>query len=154
MEDRNEIRKSYRTAAWVGFSVITSLLIILATEELMRSKFHPFYGFIQPLVDTTLLRYVFFGAAILDIFCIRMIQSRLLKKSSEDNAQVVLAKLSRASIVTVCLSEIPAILGFLLFFLRGLNKDFYALLIVSLFLVFMYFPRLGSWEDWIARNSR
>ena len=152
MEDRNQIRNSYRTAVWIGVSVISSLLIILVMEELMRFKLHPFRGFVPPH-DVTSLRYILYGAAVLEVLLIRLIQGLLLKKSSGDNARAVLEKLFRASIATVCLSEVPAVLGFVLFLLHGLNKDFYALLIVSLFLVFMYFPRLGSWEDWIARNA-
>jgi hypothetical protein len=37
----------------------------------------------------------------------------------------------------------------MLFLVRGLNRDFYALIFVSLILIFMYFPRLASWNEWL-----
>jgi hypothetical protein len=52
----------------------------------------------------------------------------------------------------LALAEI-AVLGFVLFLLTGLSRDFYPLLFVSLFLAFMYFPRLRVWQDLAGQSS-
>ncbi|MCX6565278.1 MAG: hypothetical protein NTW38_02455, partial [Candidatus Aminicenantes bacterium] len=51
------------------------------------------------------------------------------------------------ALIDLVLAEIPAILGLVLFLIAGYNWDFYILLFVSLFLLFMYLPRLKNWED-------
>jgi len=58
-----------------------------------------------------------------------------------------LSRLFDLTVLTLCLAEIPALLGLILFLIAGYNRDFYILLFVSLFLLFMYLPRLKNWED-------
>ncbi len=152
MENSEETRRLHRTASLIGVAVGASLLMYLIIAEFLRNYFKPFHGFAS-LPNLQTLRYVFYALAVGEVLSIRILQSLLLKRSQGDNARTVLFKLFRTSIVTVCLSEVPGFLGLALFLLGGLNKDLYALLAVSMVLVFMYFPRLRSWEDWIARNS-
>jgi F0F1-type ATP synthase membrane subunit c/vacuolar-type H+-ATPase subunit K len=152
MENREELKRSYKTASMIGVAMIASLFIYLIVVEALRALLKPFRGF-APLPEMSTLRYVFYGLAVLEVLVIRLVQSLLLKRALGDTAKIAGEKLFRASILTVCLSEVPAILGLVLFLTGGLNKDFYALLAVSLVLVFMYFPRLASWQDWITRNT-
>jgi uncharacterized membrane protein YbhN (UPF0104 family) len=44
-------------------------------------------------------------------------------------------------------------LGLVLFFLSGRAQDFYVLLIVSVILFVMYFPRYVNWEEWIKSRT-
>lgn len=151
MENREDLKRTLKTASMIGLTVIASLLIYLVIVEVLRSQLKPFRGF-APLPGTSTFRYVCYGLAVLEVLIIRFAQSLLLKRAPGDTVKVTVQKLFRASILTVCLSEVPAILGLVLFLIAGLNKDFYALLAVSLVLVFMYFPRLSSWEAWIERT--
>ena len=152
MENREELKRSYKTASMIGVAMIASLFIYLIVVEVLRAQLKPFRGF-APLPEMSAFRYVLYGLAVLEVLVIRIAQSLLLKRASGDTVKITAQKLFRASILTVCLSEIPAILGLVLFLIGGLNKDFYALLAVSLVLIFMYFPRLRSWEEWIGKNT-
>jgi hypothetical protein len=136
----------------IGITIIASLFVYLIIVEVLRAQLRPFRGF-APLPEMSTVRYVFYGLAVLEVIVIRLVQSLLLKRTPGDTVRITVQKLFRASILTVCLSEVPAILGLVLFLIGGLNKDFYALLAVSLVLVFMYFPRLSSWESWVVRNT-
>ncbi len=151
-ESREELRRTHRTSALIGFGIIAFLLVLLIAEEIIRARLKPFFG-MAAIPEMSLLRYLFYGLAVLEVVIIRVLQSLLLKRSRGDTFKITLQKLFRASLVTVCLSEVPGVLGFLLFLLGGFNRDFYALLVVSLVLVFMYFPRQRSWQDWIERNA-
>jgi hypothetical protein len=152
MENQEELKRSYKTASMIGITIIVSLFVYLIVVEFLRIQFKPFRGF-APLPEISTIRYVFFGLAVLEVLIIRLLQSLLLKRKPGDTVKIAVQKLFRTSILTVCLSEVSAILGVVLFLVGGMNKDFYALFAVSLVLVFMYFPRLASWQDWIARNT-
>jgi hypothetical protein len=152
MENREELKRSYKTASMIGVTIIASLFVYLIVVEVLRTQLKPFRGF-APLSEMSTFRYIFYGLAVLEVLVIRLVQSLLLKRAPGDTVKIAVQKLFRASILTVCLSEVPAILGLVLFLIGGLNKDFYALLAVSLVLVFMYFPRLSSWEGWVAKNT-
>jgi len=52
----------------------------------------------------------------------------------------------------VIMSELPALLGLFLFLLAGLNRDFYVLLIISVAVLFIFFPRRRAWEEWLASH--
>ena len=152
MENRDELKRSYKTASMIGVTIIASLFVYLIVVEVLRMQLKPFRGF-APIPEMTTFRYIFYGLAVLEVLVIRLVQSLLLKHAPGDTVKITVQKLFRATILTVCLSEVPAILGLVLFLIGGLNKDFYALLAVSLVLVFMYFPRLANWEGWVARNT-
>lgn len=153
MEDiREELRRSHRTASLVGIVLIASLFIYLVVVEIIRATMGPFRGLV-PVPGLATLRYVFYGLAVIEVLATRLVQGALLRRAPGDDARVTVLKLARTTIVTLCLSEVPALLGLVLFLLGGLNKDFYALLAVSLVLAFMYFPRLRSWEDWVERKA-
>jgi hypothetical protein len=149
MDIRDEIRSSLRTISLVGVSTIVSLLIYLAIAEFIRARFRPFQGF-AAVGNVQQLRYVFFGAAIVTVILIRVIRQMLLKVHARGDIQGGLRRLQRASLVTIVLSEVPAVLGLVLFLVAGRNIDFYLLLLVSMVLLFMYFPRRSAWEDWLA----
>jgi|WetSurMetagenome_2_1015567.scaffolds.fasta_scaffold547717_2 hypothetical protein len=152
MEDSmEEMRRIHRTSAIIGIGVVVFLFILLVAEEIIRARLKPFLG-LAAIPDLGRLRYLFYGLAVLEVVLIRVLQGLLLRRSPGDTFKTTLQKLFRTALVTVCLSEVPGVLGFLLFVLGGFNRDFYALLGVSVILVFMYFPRLRSWRDWIERT--
>jgi hypothetical protein len=149
MDNHDELRTHLKSVSLIATSIIVSLLVYLGVEEFMRARFRPFHGFIA-VSDLQLLRYVFFGLAVVAVILIRGLRQALLKKSAGEDKKTALHRLQRASLVTIVLAEVPAILGLVLFFVGGLNVDFYFLLFASLLLVFMYFPRRSGWEEWLA----
>lgn len=147
-----ELKSAHRAASFIGIAIIASLFVFLVVVEVLRAAMGPFRGFVS-LPGIATLRYVFYGLAVIEVLATRMLQGLLLRRAPGDDARATVLKLARTAVVTLSLSEVPALLGLVLFLLGGLNKDFYALLAVSLVLAFMYFPRLGSWEDWVERKA-
>jgi len=148
MDPQEDIRRAHRAVLAVAITILSSLLIFLALGEVIRARFRPFVGFLAG-GDAQTLRYIAYGAAVVVVVLIRFLRQALLRRSPEDSRLTLLHRLSRASLVTLVLGEVPALLGLVLFLLRGLNRDFYALLFVSLILIFMYFPRLATWNEWL-----
>ncbi len=149
MDMQDELRRRSKTLTLVGVTIVSSLLLYLGLAEFIRYRFRPFHGF-SDVQDPQRLRYVFFALAVLSIVLIRVLRPALLRKAAGEDLKTVLHRLERASLVTLVLAEIPALLGLGLFLLRGFNVDFYILLFASLFLVFLYFPRRANWQAWLS----
>ena len=150
MDSRDEFGDARKTVSLIGISIIVSLFIYLALAEIIRTQLRPFRGF-GAFSNVQSIRYAFFVGAIVAVIAVRLLRQRLLKRSPQDTDSTVLRKLQRTTIITLALSEIPGLLGLILFLLCGLNVDFYLLLLVSLVLVFMYFPRRDQWGDWLKK---
>ena len=151
-----DFRRAFRTATIIGIGMIVSLALYLALVEFVRTRFRPFLGFLSatlPEGTRPILRYAFFGGAVVCVLILRFFHGRMLRSAAAaDDPGAALAVLSRTNAVILALSETPALLGLVLFFLAGYNRDFYILLFVSLFLFFMYFPRLKSWDDTLQKH--
>ncbi len=147
MFDRG-MEKRFRSAVAVGSSLFLSLAVLLAAEELIRSKLRPFFGFAGPGSGRT-VRYVLFGAAAMAVLAIMRIRRTAFRTRHEDDPAGSPSGLARTSLLVMALAVIPALLGFTLFLLFGLNIDFYILMFVSIFLVFMFFPRRSVWADMV-----
>ena len=141
-----DFRKAFRMTIFIFSSVIANLFILAIVAEIIRARFKPFAGFV-PTRNPAVLRYVFYAAGVIIIIVLRILQKPLIGKIAGKPAQDVLRRLSRASITTAAFCEGPGLLGFVLFLLTGLHRDLIVLLIVSLFLSFMYFPRKRAWEE-------
>jgi len=146
-----ELRKSFRQAAIIAGALTASLLVYLGIFEVLKSTFKPFRGFIRSS-DSQTLRYIIYGSAVVIIILIRLLSRTLLKGPPGETSSMFVQRLVRTSIVVSSLGEIPAILGFVFFLLTGSSRDFYFLLVVSLFLEFMYFPRYRVWEDTVRER--
>jgi hypothetical protein len=130
----------------VQAAVVASLFIYVLVFEVLRSRVQTLprpVGGINPQV----LRYVFYGLGILAVILTRILNRVLLKDRPGELLPVFLHMLSRAAVITSVLSVAPAVLGFVLALLTGGSRDFYYLSFVSLFLVFIYFPRRRVWEE-------
>jgi len=148
MEDLSGLRKAYRTSSLVGAAVIASLFLYAVVVEVGRAWLKPFLGFAR-VENALVLRYAFYAAAIVIVISSRILNSLILRKSRQDDPKAIIRKLSLAAIVSMALGEGPAVMGLALFLLGGFSRDFYMLLIVSLFLEFRYFPRLRNWENYL-----
>jgi hypothetical protein len=155
MEAREVIKKTHRIAALVGLAVFGALVFYLVLVELIRTKMAPFYGLyhLKDLKTLNQLRYFFYGLSAVSLILARIIQGLLLRKKSGENASDLLNRLYRTSLITVIMSELPALFGLILFLIGGLNRDFYVLLVISVVALFIFFPRRRSWEEWILDQS-
>lgn len=145
MEEHRDLRKIYTLSAIISGSIVASLFFYALILEIIKKQLEPFRGIIG-LRDSLLIRYLLYGSAILLVIAVRILQRRLLEERPGEDSQVFLRRLSRIAIVTAALCEVPAILGFVYFLFTGTARDFYILFFVSLFLEFMFYPRLKTWE--------
>lgn len=97
------------------------------------------------------VRIVLFMASAVSVLASRLINGRLLegaRKAAGDRARLGL--LNRAALVSLALSMVPAVIGFVLYLVAGQVRDFYLLAFASLLLLFFYFPRPATWESILA----
>lgn len=95
---------------------------------------------------------LFYALSIIHVFLLRIVRGLLFKKLPINNRQMLISKLEQASIISVVLSEGPALYGLVFFFLSGMSRDFYLLLLVSGIILFMYFPRFKNWQYWLKQT--
>jgi hypothetical protein len=152
MDYDSDLKRVFRTTVIISWALVASLLIYALMVELIRLELKPFPGLVVSGISRQTLRYLGFGAAVGAVILVRLARHALLKVKPGEDLRFITSRLSRAAVITSSLGELPAIFGFVLFLLTGLSRDFYALLFVSLFLEFMYFPRLTAWQD-LARQS-
>ena len=148
MDPREELRTHLRPAAMVGAAIVASLVLYLGLVEILRAVLKPFHG-LAPSAGIQPLRLAAFGTAALIILAILILRPRLFRRDVREDAPAALRRLQRASLLTLVLGEIPAVLGLGLFLVGGNAADFYKLLFASLALTFINFPRRAAWEEWM-----
>lgn len=151
MNELETLKRSHRTAAIAAWGFFSMLVVYVVLTEVIRVSFDPFLG-VGERFDYIKYRYLFYILSAASIIIIRFLRGVLLRKNRTEDIQRKAVKLLRTSIITSALSELPALFGFVLFILSGLSRDFYILLFVSLFLMFMFFPRYSQWRAWAEEN--
>lgn len=151
-KNHDDLKKVYQISVVVGIAIIASLFVYAIVVLLLKSQ-SVTAGRLATIQDVRGLRYVFYALSVGIVIILRVLRGLLLRRQSSDTRQTLIGKLQRTSILSMALSEGPAIFGLLLFFLGGMERDFYILLFVSLVLVFMYFPRLKNWEEWLESGG-
>jgi hypothetical protein len=149
MDIQDELRRHLKTVSLVGWTIFASLLIYLAMAMFINVRFRPFQGF-AAVANLRRLSYILVALAIVAIVLLRLVRQILLKKVPGEDPKTALHRLERVTLLTLVLAEVPGILGLIGFLLAGLNLGFYVLLVVSVVLVFMYFPRRSGWEEWLS----
>ncbi|MHC1743435.1 MAG: hypothetical protein AB9873_10445 [Syntrophobacteraceae bacterium] len=148
MESTIDLKKEIRTATVVAWAMAASILGYLGVAELIRMQNHPFTGFAPQTMPP---KDVFFAGALLAFVAIRLARNALLKGAGAD-PESRLKRLRTATIVSLVMTEIPAILGLVLFLATGITEEFYLMVALSLVAVALYFPKLNHWEVWMRRR--
>ncbi|MBN2198513.1 MAG: hypothetical protein JW747_01550 [Candidatus Aminicenantes bacterium] len=149
--DRGGLAARHRVAAIVAAAALAALLMTLLAVEWVFAGLRGTAVFFRP-EGTVALRYGFYGAAVAAVVLLRVLRGVILRKRPGEDETALGRKLFLASLLTTTLSEVPAVLGLVLFFAAGLKRDFFILTAVSLVLMFMFFPRLGQWREWLGRS--
>ena len=155
MDSREIIKRTHRLSALIGYAVFVALLIYLILEELLKAKLAPFHGLYGVQTEQTIknYRYIFYGLSVASVILARLFQALLLRKKSGDTPLDLLNKLHRTYLILVIISEFPAMFGLILFLFWGLVQDFYILLGISVVLLFIFFPRRQTWEQWLLEKT-
>jgi hypothetical protein len=148
MDPREEIRAHVKPATLVGTAILACLVVYLGLVEALRSILKPFRGFAL-LADAQPLRLAAFGLGALVVLFLLLFRNRLFGRHPQEDVPAAVRRLQRASIVVLVLGEVPAVLGLALFLITGNAADFRTLLVVSLILTFIGFPRTATWEEWL-----
>jgi hypothetical protein len=151
MDNFKDLRDSYKTAMIFAWGVVAALAVYVAVVEWLQHRGQVFSG-LGDLSKYNQIRYLFYILSAVVVIGIRVLRGVLLKKKYSDDPAALPAKFLRGSIITFLLCEIPALFGLVLFLLSGTSRDFYILLFISLFLMFMYFPRFSQWKAWFEGN--
>lgn len=157
----DELKKAYRLATIIGIAMIASLFVYAAVVEIIKMNYESFKGF-APFPGIEILRYIFFGIAILEFFLIRYVKNLILsgrsaveglprqKRPFSPNVQ----RLFTTAIVTYAFCESVVIYGLVLFLIAGSSLDFYLFMVLSLFFYAIYFPRYNQWEEYISQANK
>jgi hypothetical protein len=145
VDPTSDLKKIFRAILVANGALIAGLFLYAFIVVVVRSQWQAFRG-LSPAAPVQTLRYVFYGLGIVSVVGIRTIGRALFKPRGEETPLLFAQRLSRSSLLTAAVAEVPALLGFVFFFLTGSGRDFFYLFFVSLFLEFMYFPRRKTWE--------
>jgi hypothetical protein len=152
MENIQDLKKPFRSALAVALAMLVSLVVYIVVALLLKAS-RPYHRPILRPETANLVRLGFYGLAILQVIIIRVIRGLFFQKSPGLSTASLGRRLMLVSIFTSVFSEVPALLGFILFLLAGLTRDLYVLVFVALVLMFMFFPRFRYWEEWAAEQQ-
>ena len=152
MEYTQDLKKAHRTSATVYVAFMLSLVVYLIVFLILKARIPEFQGMMEKF-EFPWLRYAFYALGLVQIFVIKFIRETATRSITTVDSKVLINHLQRVSIISAALCEVPAILGFVLFFLSGNTADFYVLLIMSFVLFVLYFPRYTNWEDWTKAKT-
>lgn len=143
-KSKSDIKNVHLTSVYLHLAVMTSLLLYIAVVELLGERIGPTSVGTDNL---STLRYVFYGITVVVIFTIRRMNSLFKFGAKTGKREKNVPKLLKLSFGISLLCEIPALLGFIYFLLKGIKRDFYYLTILSGIILFLNFPRYSRWES-------
>ena len=146
MNSTPDLEKTYRTNKIIGYALAGALLLYAVIVEIFRFKE------VNPnLLNSAVLeklRFIFVFLSFAAYFIINFVNQKVLVKKTADTPEKLLQKLTLANIISLALCELPALFGFILFLCSGNPRDFYLLLIFSVLLLYVFFPRYSFWSNW------
>ncbi len=148
MESTVDLKKEIRPVTAVAWAMIVSILMYLGIAELIRYQNHPFTGFAPQSMPP---KDVFLAGALVAFIGIRLVRNAILKGAGSDT-ESRLSRLRTATIVSLVMTEIPAVMGLVLFLATGITEEFYVMVALSLVAAALYFPKLNHWEVWMRRR--
>jgi len=147
IERSQSLSRMYRLALYVALAVLVALPVYVLIVEILKGRGIRL-GPGLPAATAHALRLGLYGVAVAAVLLLRLLRGMIIRKKPDESPDRLAQKLLQASILTSALSEVPAVLGLVLYLAVGFYRDFYILLIVSLFLMFMFFPRYRDWTSW------
>ena len=152
MEQPDDLKKVFKNTVIVCAALMATLPVYFLVVEIIKANQKPFLGYVD-VVNTVTLRYFFYALAVIQVIIIRVLRGFLLRKPPSASAKTLIRRLYTTSILIFALCEVPVLFGLVLFLMSGFYKDFYVLLFVSSFLMFMFFPKYNNWADWVKGNN-
>jgi protein-S-isoprenylcysteine O-methyltransferase Ste14 len=148
VEPGADVKNAVRVAAIVAAAIGASLFMYAGGVEAVLSQ-GGIPGLPLSFPGMELFRYVIFGLSLATAAATLLLPRFMLRGNPEDSPSARLDRLKTATFISLVMAEAPSLYGLVLFLVGGWRTDFYALTILSLFLVAMRFPRLGAWEEYL-----
>ncbi|MGQ9921991.1 MAG: hypothetical protein ACUVRZ_11785 [Desulfobacca sp.] len=142
----NSLPRVLRGQQCLAAVLAASLLLFAGSVEVLSQRDLPVWPGLGRWLDN--LRFVLVFLAFAVYFVMRCGQQKILIKKPADSRETLLAKLRAASRLSLFLAAIPAVCGLVLFLVSGNRRDFYPLLVISLILLYVSFPRYAIWTVW------
>ena len=142
--DTDAIRRAY--LGWVRRSTAAGfvLVLLIAAEQIaVRADFWGAPG------GGESLRYLFWAAAVAGVFLGRGFKQRGPRGESADT----IAGCVSLSWTLVGLTQLPAMVGFVLSLMTRSSLDFFTMLLVSLGAYVALFPRYDDWVRWTSPTT-
>lgn len=142
----DSLAKVFRIQQIIAVALAATLLVYAIIVEVLLRQGLIVWAAPGTWLDS--LRFVFVFLAFADYFVMRYGQQKILVKKPTDSRETLIAKLQVASLLSLILAELPAVFGLVLFLASGNRRDFYPLMIISLILLYVSFPRYAIWTVW------
>lgn len=152
MDTDNDLQRGFKQTVNLCWGMIAALMLCPLAVEIIRLADRSFAGY-EAALASRVKDYVY-GLAIVLPLGIRNLRKAIWKRSPTTNLEALVRKLRRVTTATVLVAAMPALLGFGLFLLGGLYKEFYVALGYSCLVIFIYFPRYLHWQTWAKSTSR
>ncbi len=144
----HRIEIAHRQTAIISAAIGGSLVVYAAMIEVLRRVLPP-----PELFESfDMLRIVLFAVSGVLVFTSTVLKGTLLRNPPA-SADLRIARLRTAGIITAAFAEVPVIFGLVLFIIGRLSSDFYILLVVSLYMLVRHFPRREQWENYVRRRG-
>lgn len=140
------LAKVFQTNRIIAYGMAASLLVYAVVVEILKRQGVTLNAIPPHLGDN--LRFAFVFVSFAAYFLIKFARNKLLVKTPADTQETLLGRLTLVNIISLALSELPALLGLILFLGSGDAKDFYLLGIISLLLFYVFFPQYNFWVYW------
>lgn len=137
-------------AVLITLAMLSSLVVYATIVEILRSS----AAAVRGVENLGVIRVIFFVLGAVHFLTARIFREVMLRKKPGESIEKLLSRLTRASIFTSALCEVPAVLGLVLFIIGGQRGDFYMLGLMSLVMFAVYFPRMSQWNDWLGSAKR
>lgn len=153
-EIQEQVKQAFQRIQIITMAIGGTVMVYAIVGGVLALLWAPFEG-MMPLDNPWLLRITLAIVALSLGWLIPMVrgQMRQLPPGSNPTPPDLIQRLSSAGIVTLMLSEVPAILGLVLFLLNGSPFDLVAGIAISAAYLALYGPRYGEWAQWLREQD-
>ena len=145
-----EIKKYHKLATIISYAVIGIVIIYAVTIEIFKNA----TGF-TPLLEpqaALITKVASFFIAVSVFTVIKQISKAKLKPENNKTKEEFLQNMFFVDMIKAAIFEVPAFIGFILFFLAGAYAEFYVLSAFSIVLVILNFPKTANWTKELRRR--
>ncbi len=159
----DKLRAAYRVAVIIGLVMMASLVVYALLVGLFENET---ITLPEPALTGSaleVLRFALLAVAAAVFIVIRIVNGKIIGRGDDPSIPrpplrndatdlTDFSRLTTAAVITYALSEVPAILGLVLYIVGRNSNDFYLLLIISFFFFGSHFPKFSQWEEWYRKQ--